>query len=179
VTTAYLAGPDVFRPDWERHAGRLRAACARHGIQGVFPLDNDVAVPPGPPRDHAYCIRQANLLLIERSDIVLANVSPFRGPHADDGTAFEVGYATARHKPVLCYSVESDSTLLEQVDSDAWCRGDAPRGQTLGEKKDHDGWSVEDFGLPVNLMLVDPLWGGVHPSVEAALEFWSSRKGIV
>jgi nucleoside 2-deoxyribosyltransferase len=178
VTTAYLAGPDVFRHDWQEQAERLKAACRAFGVEGHFPLDAEIVERPGTREAHAHCVRQANLLLIERCDIVLANVAPFRGPHADDGTAFEVGYAHGRDKPVLCYSVESDSTLLEQVDSDAWCRGDALHGQILKEKKDHNGSTVEDFGLPVNLMLVDPLWGGVHPSVEAALA-WAKENGVI
>ncbi len=35
----YLAGPDVFRPDAEAFGARLKAICAGHGLDGVFPLD--------------------------------------------------------------------------------------------------------------------------------------------
>ena len=38
---AYLAGPDVFLPDAPEHARRKVAICARHGITGRPPLNED------------------------------------------------------------------------------------------------------------------------------------------
>jgi nucleoside 2-deoxyribosyltransferase len=35
----YLAGPDVFYPDALARSEAMKAACARHGMLGVFPLD--------------------------------------------------------------------------------------------------------------------------------------------
>ncbi|HJS83895.1 MAG TPA: nucleoside 2-deoxyribosyltransferase [Acetobacteraceae bacterium] len=40
---AYLAGPDVFLPDAPAHARRKVAICARHGITGRPPLNEDIA----------------------------------------------------------------------------------------------------------------------------------------
>ena len=37
----YLAGPDVFLPDAVAMGQRKREICARHGLVGLFPLDND------------------------------------------------------------------------------------------------------------------------------------------
>lgn len=177
MTTAYLAGPDVFRPNWKEYFERLKAACRKYGVEGRSPLDNEV-ITSGAKWLVAADIRRKNVTLIERCDIVLANVSPFRGPNADDGTAFEVGYATARRKPVLCYAGYSDRPLIDKIQGQLWAWDDVPM-VNVERGKDINGWAVEDFDLPVNLMLVNPEWGGVHPSVEAALEFWSSRKGIV
>ena len=39
---AYLAGPDVFLPDAREHARRKVEICARHGIVGRPPLNEDV-----------------------------------------------------------------------------------------------------------------------------------------
>lgn len=36
----YLAGPAVFRPDAKVFAERLKAICAEHSCEGLFPLDN-------------------------------------------------------------------------------------------------------------------------------------------
>ncbi|MEE3623335.1 nucleoside 2-deoxyribosyltransferase [Nitrospirillum sp. BR 11752] len=172
VWRAYLAGPEVFLPDPGAAAEALRAVCARHGIVGVFPLDGAVAPAPGElPAAHAARIRAANLALIRETDLVLANASPFRGPSADDGTAYEMGYATALGRPVFAYTETADS-LLERTrahgpvirgDDDAW--------------RDPAGQMVEDFGLGANLMLVDPAitaWGeagthGLYQGAEAAV----------
>ena len=43
----YLAGPDVFLPDAVEIGRRKSAICARHGLSGLYPLDNaiDLASP--------------------------------------------------------------------------------------------------------------------------------------
>jgi nucleoside 2-deoxyribosyltransferase len=38
----YLAGPDVFLPDAIEIGRRKAAICARHGVHGLYPLDNAV-----------------------------------------------------------------------------------------------------------------------------------------
>ena len=38
----YLAGPDVFLPDAVELGRRKVALCARHGLTGLYPLDNAV-----------------------------------------------------------------------------------------------------------------------------------------
>jgi len=38
----YLAGPDVFLPDAVEVGQRKAAICARHGLTGLYPLDNAV-----------------------------------------------------------------------------------------------------------------------------------------
>lgn len=172
MTTAYLAGPQVFRRDWKVAADRLKAACRKYGVEGRFPMDNQVDTARAKPLVAAD-IRRQNLRLIERSDIVLADVHCFRGPNADDGTAFEVGYATALRKPVLCYASGTGIELVDKVHNfyQFWLEL-----QHIRRGKDINGWAVEDFGLPVNLMLVDPQWGGVHQSIEDALQYWAKHK---
>jgi nucleoside 2-deoxyribosyltransferase len=172
---AYLAGPDVFRPDWREHSERLKEVCRGFGVEGRFPLDQEVdRFANVAKQEVAHRIRRANINLIRWCDLVLANVSPFRGPNADDGTAWEVGYATALGKPVFCYS-DGLSTLRDKVYYDLFDRDD---GSSLRAETGNDlnGWAVEDFDLPVNLMLVDPATGGIHRSIVAALQYW--RDGI-
>ena len=45
--TVYLAGPMVFEPAPERVFDDMRAVCARHGLLGVSPLDNQVGLARG------------------------------------------------------------------------------------------------------------------------------------
>jgi nucleoside 2-deoxyribosyltransferase len=38
----YLAGPDVFLPDATEIGRRKAEICTRHGLSGLYPLDNAV-----------------------------------------------------------------------------------------------------------------------------------------
>ncbi|WP_423196235.1 MULTISPECIES: nucleoside 2-deoxyribosyltransferase [unclassified Cupriavidus] len=139
----YLAGFDVFRKDARAHGERLKALCARHGFEGLYPLDKSAPAGLSGP-DTARWIYEANLALIRRADIVMANLDDFRGPgEPDSGTAFEVGFAAALQKPVWAYATEGD-TLRDRVTVSVDAEGNA---------LDARGYVVEDFGLSKNLML--------------------------
>jgi nucleoside 2-deoxyribosyltransferase len=143
----YLAGPDVFRPDAAEHGRRLVSTCAEFGFDAVFPLEEHL--PPGlAPREAAERIYRANVQRIDACDAVLANLDFFRGPEPDSGTCFEVGYAVARGKPVVGYVPEAGS-FAERIRS---------RFSASLRDADHDaqGWQLEEFGLPLNLMLAVP-----------------------
>ncbi len=123
----YLAGFDVFAPDAVQRGAKMKLMCAEKGVIGLYPLDNEA--------DNAADIFAGNCGLIDKADIVIANLNPFRGNEPDSGTCFEVGYAFARGKTV--YGYVSDARTLREK---------------LGEL-DQNGFSVENFGLPLNLML--------------------------
>lgn len=143
----YLAGPDVFRPDAAEHGRRLVALCAEHGFQGVFPLAG--TLPQGlAPHALARHIFQANMDHIHACDAVAANLDFFRGAEPDSGTCFEVGYATALGKPVVGYVPEPGS-FAERI-----ARRHPHAVGTGG--RDAAGWELEEFGLPLNLMLAVP-----------------------
>ena len=144
----YLAGPDVFRPDAVAHGQALKALCAEQGCEGLFPLDNAIPAELSSPHEQAAWIYRANLALIDAADAVLANLDFFRGAEPDSGTCFEVGYAVARGKPVVGYVPEQGS-LAERIR--------ARHPEWVGpELLDRDGWMLEEFGLPLNLMLAVP-----------------------
>ena len=134
----YLAGPDVFRPDAEDWAAAARALCAAAGHEALVPLDGGETTAAG--------IYRNNLRLIGSADAVLANLNPFRGAEPDSGTCVEVGYALALGKPVVGYA-EALPPLCERLRA-------AP-GED-GRWRDGAGRTVEDFGLPFNLMLAVP-----------------------
>ena len=138
----YLAGFDVFRVDAADYGRSLQRLCAKFGFEGAFPVD-PIAPADLLPADLASWIYHANLAAIRAADIVMANLADFRGPgEPDSGTAFEIGFATALGKDVWGY--RDDSTpLLRHVP--ATMTGTGP----VCER----GFLVEDFGLPVNLML--------------------------
>ncbi|WP_127089763.1 nucleoside 2-deoxyribosyltransferase [Aquabacter cavernae] len=138
MRTLYLAGPDIFRPDAETHGARLKQVCAAHGLKGLYPLDG------APPEAGADAIRRKCMAEIDSADAVVANISPFRGPHMDPGTAFELGYAEARRKPVFLWS-DNPHTLIARVGS-----------ATETGWRDGDGHLVEDFGGRENLMIALP-----------------------
>ena len=123
----YLAGFDVFAPDAVQRGAKMKMMCAEKGLIGLYPLDNEAA--------DAAAIFSGNCALIDGADAVIANLAPFRGAEPDSGTAFEVGYACAKGKAVYGYLPDT-----------------RPMRERLGAA-DENGFTVENFGLPLNLML--------------------------
>jgi nucleoside 2-deoxyribosyltransferase len=144
----YLAGPDVFLPDAVEVGQRKAAICARHGLAGLYPLDNAVE----PSADGAsLAIYRSNEAMMMASDAIVANLTPFRGASADAGTVFELGFMAGRGKLCLGYS------------NDIWSYTERVRRRepvtTAGDRRltDADGLWIEDFGLADNLMIVHGL----------------------
>jgi nucleoside 2-deoxyribosyltransferase len=135
----YLAGPDVFLADASDIGRRKQAICAEFGFEGLFPLDKD----PKAAGDAATIFR-ANCALMRKADIGLFNLTPFRGPSADAGTIFELGYMTALGKPVHGYSAAPAAYRARIAAA-------AGAGIAL---RDAEGYEIEDFGLADNLMIV-------------------------
>ncbi len=152
----YLAGPEVFLPNVAEVAEHLKASCAAHGLTGLFPTD--AVHPIGDGVTLARAIYLGNAALIDRSQAVIADISPFRGAGMDPGTAWEIGYAIARNLPVFAYSHDR-RPYAERVGP----VGHAPRGPV-----DAEGLLVEDFGLVENLMIAESVVA-VDGSAEAAI----------
>jgi nucleoside 2-deoxyribosyltransferase len=135
----YLAGPDVFLQHAQRIAARKKRLCAKHGFEGVFPLDAQIKRKRQPsPGALARAIAEANEALIRGCDIVVANCSPFRGVSMDAGTAYEIGYARALGKPVFGYT----NVVASYRDrADRYRRLDDPLHADMA------GSLIEDFGL--------------------------------
>src|ERR1700679_907069 len=102
----YLAGPDVFLPDAVEIGKRKAEICARHGLTGVYPLDNTIA---RSARDVSLRIFKGNQTMMDEADAIIANLTPFRGPGADPGTVYELGYMAGRGKRCLGYSNDPGS----------------------------------------------------------------------
>ena len=110
VPLAYLAGPDVFLKDPLRAAEIKRKICRTYGFGGKFPLDVEMEFKP-PASEFAMRIFYANLRLMLESDFIVANMTPYRGPDMDQGTAFEQGFTFGLGRPVLGYSTFGSSVF--------------------------------------------------------------------
>jgi len=152
---AYLAGPDVFLPDAAAHARRKVAICARHGIEGRPPLNEDLNSLHKLSKEDAWAtIYRKDIEMMQACDAIIANLTPFRGASADSGTLIEVGWFLGRGRPVFGYS-NSATPFAERC-----------RQQTAARPDPVAGISVEGFGLPDNLMIPGAvLQGGGHPIV--------------
>ncbi|MGB0694686.1 MAG: nucleoside 2-deoxyribosyltransferase [Rhodospirillaceae bacterium] len=145
----YLAGPAVFLPNAAEVGRKLKSMCAAHGMEGVFPLDGDGGLKPvRNPDDIAQNIYRTNISLIQSCQAVVADMTPFRGPSMDPGTAFEMGYAAALGKPVIGFTLE-EGDYLDRVLT--YYRGNL--SVSGNQWFDPDGLEVENFGLPDNLMM--------------------------
>lgn len=146
----YLAGPDVFAPDPQALAEAKKAICQAHGFIGVFPLDKELDLSGLEPMQAGQRISQANEGLMRTCDLIIANMTPFRGPSMDVGTAYEMGFMRALDRPVLGYT--NDGRLFAER-ARQWAgigRGDG--GHPHGDA-DADGMLIEDFGMLENLMM--------------------------
>jgi nucleoside 2-deoxyribosyltransferase len=145
TSTAYLAGPDVFLPNAVAHAARKVEICRQVGLRGLPPLD-------GEPADKALdlwrTIYQRCMAMMERCDIIIANLTPFGGASADAGTLIEVGWFLGKGKPIFGYSnsCENFETRMRLK---------------LGQNQEN--LAIEGFSLPDNLMIVGAVDSGGYP----------------
>jgi nucleoside 2-deoxyribosyltransferase len=147
MTRVYLAGPDVFLPDAVDIGRRKAELCTRHGLTGLYPLDN--AIDPA-AKDASLRIFRGNEAMMIEADAIIANLTPFRGPGADAGTVYELGYMAGRGKLCLGYS-NDPSSYADRV------RQFTDVQSCDGRLIDALGLTVEDFGLNDNLMMIHAL----------------------
>lgn len=147
TATAYLAGPDVFLPNAAAHAARKVEICRRFGLQGLPPLNEDAGTIAS-ELEAWQTIYQKDIAMMERCDIIIANLTPFAGASADAGTLIEVGWFLGKGKPIFGYSntPENFETRMRKQ---------------LGAG--HADLGIEGFHLPDNLMIVGAVRNGGHP----------------
>lgn len=138
----YLAGPTVFQADADEAGAALVALCAQHGCEGLYPLDFALDGPMSSQTIQSACLRE-----LKTAQGVVADLSPFRGPHADDGTAFELGFAHALGLPIWAYTTDP-RPLIERIPG--------ARAAT-GHVRDDRGLLIENFGRAHNAMLAEAI----------------------
>jgi nucleoside 2-deoxyribosyltransferase len=89
--------------------------------------------------------------MMDAADAIIANLTPFRGPGADPGTVYELGYMAGRGRLCLGYC-NDPASYAERVTRFA-------EVTTASDKRliDGEGLTVENFGLPDNLMMIHAL----------------------
>jgi nucleoside 2-deoxyribosyltransferase len=147
TATAYLAGPDVFLPNAIAHAARKVEICQRFGLRALPPLNEDVET-AAKALDVWRAIYEKDIALMERCDIIIANLTPFGGASADAGTLIEVGWFLGKGRPIFGYSNSFES--FEQRMRRQFGKGHADLG-------------IEGFHLPDNLMIVGAVHSGGYP----------------
>jgi nucleoside 2-deoxyribosyltransferase len=143
----YLAGPDVFLPFAAEIGQRKVELCKRFGLKGLFPLDNEVDLDAS---DASEQIFRGNEAMMDQADAIIANLTPFRGPGADGGTVYELGYMAGKNK--LCMGYSNQAALY--TDRVREFTAVKCQGKHL---TDASGLTVENFGLADNLMMVHAL----------------------
>jgi nucleoside 2-deoxyribosyltransferase len=145
----YLAGPEVFLLNAKEVGEHKKALCRKYGFEGVFPLDNEIDIKDKTPKEVGFCISTVNEDLIRACDFVVANITPFRSPSADVGTAYEMGFAHGLGKKVFAYSNVAAPFTKRTVKA---LNSEVSRGSD-GKLRDANGMFIEENGLTDNLML--------------------------
>lgn len=156
----YIAGPDVFEIDSIEIGKKYTSLCEQYGYEGLYPLDNIVDFEQEKNKI-ALDIFKANEALIDKSDIVIANLNMFRGKEADSGTVWECGYAYAKGKKVYAY-MQSTQDYIANFPN---------RSQKDSSYFDEENRLIEDFGHPLNLMIACSAVKIVEGGFEDVLKF--------
>ena len=166
----YLAGPDVFRTDSGAHGARLVEICARHGLVGLYPADDEVlgniaAMRDRPRHEVAEMVFRSDVAKIHLCHGVIANLEPFRSPSADPGTTWEMGMAYGQGKPVFAYCADRRTLQAKTLD---W--NGAPGRLQDGLILARDGMAIDALDEIDNLMMTRSVIGPeIHPDFETAV----------
>jgi nucleoside 2-deoxyribosyltransferase len=146
----YIAGPEVFLPN----GSEQMALKGRMALEfGFFPstMAENALDPTGvTPFAFGCQISAANEAMMRDADLVIANLTPFRGISADIGTAFEVGFMCALRKPAFGHT-NTPRGYFERLSEDFY--HGAAQKDAAGIMRGPDGLMLEDHGMVDNLML--------------------------
>lgn len=140
----YIAGFDVFEQNSIQIGKEYVNLCKTYDFEGLYPLDNVVNFNQE-KRKIAQDIYKANINLIQKCDIVIANLNSFRGKEADSGTVWECGYATALGKKVYGYMSEEKNYIDTFLENE--------KKELNGVYIDLETRVIEDFDYSINLMI--------------------------
>jgi nucleoside 2-deoxyribosyltransferase len=149
ISSLYLAGPELWLPQYEPHRQAQRLIVEAAGYSML------AADPPAPDAEAseltARVLYADRLTRLRQADAGVFNLTPFRGPSCDPSTAFEAGFLAALGKPVFAFlnvAGEHEAEYGARIEDQIGLAADGD-----GELRDLDGLVVEDFGLPETFML--------------------------
>ena len=105
---AYIAGP-LFNESERWWDEQIDAVAARAGLETFLPHRDGKELNPNPTFEDIFRVNVTNL---DGADLVIANLN---GITTDDGTAWEIGYAFARQKPIIGVYTDRRLTFPGQV----------------------------------------------------------------
>lgn len=146
----YIAGPEVFLPDGFAQVEKKRELCRAFGMEPSARQGDFLTYGGGDKFTFGAMISRHNEELMDESDIVIANLTPFRGISADPGTVYEVGYMRALGRPAFGYTNTSRPYALRA--SEDFYGGKVAPGEH-GRLIANDGQMVEDHDMIDNLMI--------------------------
>lgn len=150
IENLYLAGPEVWFPNVGAHFAVRQAMCENAGFS-LPQADTAELREMEPGEIMAREIYAERVARMRRADAAIVNLTPWRGPAADTGAAFEAGFLSGLGKPVWAYmniSYEHDAEYRDRVDAHFGAQLDED-----GVWRDGEGCLIEDFGLPETIML--------------------------
>lgn len=110
MKSIYLAGPDVFYRDGAERLARKAILVREARFLPVYA--GVMTYPHGEDSfDNGCAISIVNEICLRGSDMMIANLTPFRGVGADVGTVFELGFMAALNRPIVAYSEDSRNHL--------------------------------------------------------------------
>lgn len=146
----YIAGPEVFLPNGFEQVERKRALCRAYGMEPSARQGDFLQYQGGDKFVFGTMIARHNEELMRESDIVIANLTPFRGISADPGTVYEVGFMCALGRKAFGYT-NTTRSYAERASADYYS-GKVER-PVSGRLVAVDGQMVEDHGMTDNLMI--------------------------
>lgn len=175
----YSAGPEVFLPPEIVYEINDRKSRFINHINETLLKDQDfkfkglLLVEGSETENYTNTIKtglkifQKDIELMNKADIIIANVVRFRGAHADPGTSFEIGYMHSQGKPVVLFYDETffynkknskhrNISPKDDFRTRASVLNKARFNKKAGSWIDEFGFFVEDFQMLDNLMLVSP-----------------------
>jgi nucleoside 2-deoxyribosyltransferase len=176
ILRVYLAGPEVFLPDAVEAGVRKKQLCAQYGFEGIYPIDAQVNLQGLQPREAALRIGRINEQLVRSCYAVIANMTPFRGPSADVGTAYEMGLARGLGLLVCGYTNDPRPFTVRTCE---FLGGKFSKVQS--RLCDAHVMEIEQFGLADNLMLESSIEesGGCFVAYDApAVERFTDLRGF-
>jgi nucleoside 2-deoxyribosyltransferase len=183
-TEVYFAGPGCLARDAVERRRHIDALCAKYGLGCLWPSERYLFRSgdkiKGRPLDVPEILHTSVIESIKDAAAIVADISPFRGPHLDAQTAFEIGYAAALGKPIFAWTNATypafpgapaghrrHATLGDRI----WC------GETAaadGHWRDEQGFLVENFDLPESSLIscaIEPTWTCIEDAICSCADY--------
>ncbi len=142
----YIAGPDVFLKNAVEDLNKKKSFCEKNNFVGLIPFDADVDFSQSDVKIRKD-IYDANIQMIQDTDIVIANMNNFRHNEQDAGTIFEIGYAVALEKEVYIYTSDTRTVIEKTIEIDRKFHIEN------GQYYDSNDMLIEGFGAKFNIMI--------------------------